>query len=322
MASELKRRTAEVLKEFIDMGDHWAEKVVAVNADGTPIGGGGGEGGGLTDAELRAAAVVVDVTDDGARILGVVSLDAATLAALENTAVTTGSERAEDSGHTTGDVGTFMMAVRNEGLANAAGSNLDYSFIAVDSMGRIMPSWQAPPGAGPGAAPFRASGTGDTVALIGAARRDTDLSYASNGGVAELHVDNLNRLKVKNIKDAQIVAGTLTIPNAGTLSTTGGDTNNGVIDLTKKSLVGIQTPAAWSTAALTFQGSMDGGITYVDLYDDAGTERSIPVTASKAFTVDPTKFMGLTHLKFRSGTSAAPVAQGAARILNYTTIAL
>lgn len=127
---------------------------------------------------------------------------------------------------------------------------------------------------------------------------------------------------ISNIKPAQIVSGVLNIANGESLSSEGGDNDNGIIDLTMKSLVGIQMPSSWTTAALTFSASLDGGVTFNDLYDDNMVERSISVAASRSISLDPTKFMGVTHLKFRSGTGGSPVNQAAARAINYTTIAL
>lgn len=168
-----------------------------------------------------------------------------------------------------------------------------------------------------------ASVDGDTGTFILAVRRDADTSsVGTDGDYAALLVDSIGRLKVKSIKDNQIVNGTITIASGASVSSTGGDANNGIIDLRAKSLVGLQMPSAWTAAALTFSVSMDGGTTYNDLYDDTMTERSIAVVASRAITVDPTKFMGCTHLKIRSGTGASAVNQGAARTLIYTTIAL
>ncbi len=53
MASVL-RATNDLERLFVDLGDHYAEKVVVVNEDGSVVGGGGG-GVGLTDTELRAS---------------------------------------------------------------------------------------------------------------------------------------------------------------------------------------------------------------------------------------------------------------------------
>lgn len=77
--------------------------------------------------------------------------------------------------------------------------------------------------------------------------------------------------------------------------------------------VAIQMPAAWTAAALTFQGSADG-VTYGDLYD-GGTELNIATAANRLVHLDWTKFVGLRYLKIRSGTSGTPVNQGADRAL-------
>lgn len=168
-----------------------------------------------------------------------------------------------------------------------------------------------------------ASADGDNGLPILVVRRDADTSAVStDGDYSALLVDSIGRLKVKPVKDNQVVNGSLTIAGTTSVTATGGDSNNGVIDLTKKSLVGIQLPATWTAAALTFSASMDGGTTYNDLYDDTLTERSIAVVASRTITLDPTKFMGCTHIKFRSGTGATPVNQAAGRTIIYTTVAL
>ncbi len=54
------RATNDLERLFVDLGDHYAEKVVVVNEDGSVVGGGGG-GVGLTDTELRASPVNVDI---------------------------------------------------------------------------------------------------------------------------------------------------------------------------------------------------------------------------------------------------------------------
>lgn len=160
--------------------------------------------------------------------------------------------------------------------------------------------------------------------LLGlAVRRDADTPLVDeDGDYSALLVDALGRLKVKTVKDAQIVSGSVGIVIDGSVASTGGDDGAGNISLVGKSLVGIQMPADWTAAVLSFQGSMDGGTTFNNLYDDAGTERVVVVTAARSVTLDPMKFMGLTHIKFRSGTSAGAVVQVAARTILYTTIAL
>jgi hypothetical protein len=77
VADYLAKYTDGIKKMFKDFGTYHAEVVVAVNEDGTAIGGGGG---GEVSGEI-------DVTDRVGRLVGVVSLDAAALTALENTTV-------------------------------------------------------------------------------------------------------------------------------------------------------------------------------------------------------------------------------------------
>lgn len=79
--------------------------------------------------------------------------------------------------------------------------------------------------------------------------------------------------------------------------------------------VGLQMPAAWTTAALTFAVSYDKGVTYAPLYDGAGNEYTVQAAASRAIALDPAVFSGVRYFKIRSGTNGSPVTQGAARAI-------
>lgn len=85
--------------------------------------------------------------------------------------------------------------------------------------------------------------------------------------------------------------------------------------------IGLQMPAAWTAASLTFQTSYDDGVTWHDLYDDAGVEVTLaPATpAGKYLAVSPDPFGGLLWLKVRSGTSGSPVNQASNRALILVT---
>jgi len=90
---------------------------------------------------------------------------------------------------------------------------------------------------------------------------------------------------------------------------------SGPINLGAKVLCAIIMPAAWTAAALTFQASDDGGNTWYSVYDDQGNEVTIAsaaVNASSRISMDPSNFAGIDFIKIRSGTTAAPVNQGAA----------
>lgn len=106
----------------------------------------------------------------------------------------------------------------------------------------------------------------------------------------------------------------VTIANNAALST--------AVRMAGNVIAAIHIPAAWTAAALTFQASLDDGVTWMDVYDDGGTELSIAAgsipTASTRAIVNATileKLAGLAMFRLRSGTSAVPVNQGAQRVI-------
>ena len=82
-----------------------------------------------------------------------------------------------------------------------------------------------------------------------------------------------------------------------------------------KTVCGMAIPAIWSAAALTFQVSVDGGSTWLDLYDVTGSEVSVTAAAGQYHAIDPVVFAAINHVKVRSGTSGAPVVQTADRTI-------
>lgn len=95
------------------------------------------------------------------------------------------------------------------------------------------------------------------------------------------------------------------------------------VDIGGYPLVGIFVPVNWTTAAITFQGSPDGGTTWGEVTDITGTPIEISSLTGGALAyfvaLDPTKLRGLRSLKVRSGTQAAPVNQANAVILTLLT---
>lgn len=104
-----------------------------------------------------------------------------------------------------------------------------------------------------------------------------------------------------------LVQTQVTIANGGSLSA--------AVPIGDKVPVGIVMPSAWTAAGLTFQVSADGGSTWNNMYDAAGTEVALTVAASRYIPIDPNVWIGINHIKIRSGTSGSPVNQGADRIL-------
>ena len=83
-----------------------------------------------------------------------------------------------------------------------------------------------------------------------------------------------------------------------------------------KVICGLQMPAAWTAADLTFQISIDDGATWVNLLDDQRKEVTVSGPgAGEYLALDPSTFAGVQFVKLRSGTAAVPVAQAAARSL-------
>ena len=80
-------------------------------------------------------------------------------------------------------------------------------------------------------------------------------------------------------------------------------------------LFGIVMPAAWTAANLTFQVSVDGGTTYVDMYDATGDEVEAVASTSRYIALLPDALAAVTKIKIRSGTAATPVNQGGNRTI-------
>lgn len=76
----------------------------------------------------------------------------------------------------------------------------------------------------------------------------------------------------------------------------------------------IQMPAAWTAAVLTVQFSEDNA-NWFDAYDRNGAEITIQAAASRRIFLEPWILIGGTFIRFRSGTGAAAVNQGADRDL-------
>ena len=107
-------------------------------------------------------------------------------------------------------------------------------------------------------------------------------------------------------------AFSVTIPNGQSLSNS--------VDLGGRTLGAIIMSAVWTAAALTFQASLDG-VTWFNLLDNTGTEVNLATAANYFLNLTPASWQALRFLKFRSGTSGAPVNQGADRVINLVAVA-
>jgi hypothetical protein len=95
---------------------------------------------------------------------------------------------------------------------------------------------------------------------------------------------------------------------------TGADGLSGYTRLEGYTLVGMIMPSAWTAANITFESCATYDGTYLDVYDQDGTEVTVTVgSASDYIILEPAKFAGLGWTKLRSGTTGTPVQQAAAR---------
>lgn len=100
------------------------------------------------------------------------------------------------------------------------------------------------------------------------------------------------------------------------VSITSGTSLSGGVNIGAGPILALYIPTGWTAAAITFQGSLDGGTTYANLFDDAGVEvtiasASIATGAAQVYANASVleKLAALQFIKIRSGTSGTPVNQ-------------
>ena len=94
------------------------------------------------------------------------------------------------------------------------------------------------------------------------------------------------------------------------------------VALTGVALLGLLMPASWTAAALTIEVSPDAGTTWYGLvYDSEGNQCNVVAspTAGSAYAVSLAGMLPYMTIRFRSGTPATPVNQGADRAITYVT---
>lgn len=85
-------------------------------------------------------------------------------------------------------------------------------------------------------------------------------------------------------------------------------------------LAAVFMPPVWTAAALTWQVSADGGVTWQEYQDGTGAAVTQVVTGGVAFWVLPTQWTGVNMVRVRSGTLAAPVPQPAGATITLQTV--
>lgn len=107
-----------------------------------------------------------------------------------------------------------------------------------------------------------------------------------------------------------------------TITIANGASDSDPIDLSGVEDIILVSPAAWTAAAITFRISPDGGTTYYPVYDEAGNELTVSSAnwgTARAITLTTLALQAMISsanlLVIRSGTTASPVNQGAARTI-------
>lgn len=83
-------------------------------------------------------------------------------------------------------------------------------------------------------------------------------------------------------------------------------------------LAAIIMPATWTAAGITFRAGYTAAGT-ADVFGSDGNEVALVVIAAHYVPIAPGLLHGANFIKIRSGTSATPVAQAAARTLTVIT---
>jgi len=122
-----------------------------------------------------------------------------------------GTEFAEDSAHTTGDLGTQILAVRNDGGGSLVDTDGDYASLQLDSQGRLRVTGG---GGGTEFAEDSAHNTGDAGVQTLAVRNDTPGSLVSaDGDYASLQLDAGGALRI-SIQNAAGVPASIGVEGA------------------------------------------------------------------------------------------------------------
>lgn len=114
-----------------------------------------------------------------------------------------------------------------------------------------------------------------------------------------------------------LLGSTAQVARVGEIVIASGASLSNVLDLGAYRAQAILMPAAWTAADLSVRaGASEAQLGDMYTADDAEWRiASAQVVAGRYRLLDPVEFYGARFLQFRSGLSAAPVVQGAARTL-------
>jgi len=112
----------------------------------------------------------------------------------------------EDSAHSSGSPGAFVLGVRNDSNTALTSADGDYSPMATDSAGRLKVI------AGGQFAEDSAASSGDIGQFVLSVRRDTvGASASANGDYAELQTNAVGKLRTINVSDSTILQQAISV---------------------------------------------------------------------------------------------------------------
>lgn len=99
-----------------------------------------------------------------------------------------------------------------------------------------------------------------------------------------------------------------------TVTIASGTAQSTPVELWNNTLTAIHV-GDWTAADITLLAAVEPKGPFVPVHDAAGDELVVTAAANRMIALDPTATRGARYLKLRSGTTAAPVNQGADRAL-------
>lgn len=173
-----------------------------------------------------AGASAVNIQDGGNSITVDGSISVSNFPASQ--AVTTDIAKAEDSGHTTGATGSFILGVRNSVPTAFNSTDMDYTPIATDAFGRVLIATNLNDVSVTGVVSLGSEKNEDSASITGelgvhilgvrndagAAKTDTDGDYGS------ISLDSAGRIGITDLGGSITVDGTVAVSNSFALEAT------------------------------------------------------------------------------------------------------
>jgi len=119
---------------------------------------------------------------------------------------------AEDTAHTTADLGAFMLAVRNDAGTSLVSADGDYSGLSVDATGKLWTAASLPTTQDFTLAEDAAAASGQILAMIGAVRSDeAGTAVSADGDAAWFQQNAVGELRVINKSETAILQQIITV---------------------------------------------------------------------------------------------------------------